>query len=84
MNDYHEDGEAFDSDRRKGFERLLRALLRLPAAPAVALLHHYAWPRAGAPPGGLYYASAEADLTVFGQVGWVGEAWHCWAGRRSR
>lgn len=34
---------AFTSRGRQSFEALLRALLALPSAPAVVLLHHYPW-----------------------------------------
>jgi len=35
--------EPFDSPPRRGFEELLRKLLRLRNGPAVLLLHHYSW-----------------------------------------
>ena len=35
--------EKFDSPPRRGFEELLRKLLKLHGGPAVVLLHHYAW-----------------------------------------
>ena len=41
---YNEPGDVeFNSPPRKGFEQLLRKLLRLPGGPAVLLIHHYAW-----------------------------------------
>lgn len=33
----------YSSPDRKGFEALLRKLLRLPGSPAVLLLHHFSW-----------------------------------------
>lgn len=33
----------FTFPQRRGFERLLRKLARMPRSPAVVVLHHYAW-----------------------------------------
>lgn len=35
--------EPVASPPRRGYERLIRKLLRLPGRPAVLLLHHYPW-----------------------------------------
>lgn len=61
----------YTSPSRRGFEQLLRKLLRLPNSPAVVLLHHYAWYFAfgdgvGA---GLFYRQAEEQLGTLAQVG---------------
>lgn len=41
---FNEPGDQpFTSPQRRGFEQLLRKLARLPGAPAVVVLHHYAW-----------------------------------------
>ncbi|KAI7841869.1 hypothetical protein COHA_004398 [Chlorella ohadii] len=53
--------------QRKGFEQLLRKLLRLPGRPAVVLLHHYPWWRAsgdGRRLGLFYYPLTEQHFTL--------------------
>ncbi|PSC68097.1 CRT (chloroquine-resistance transporter)-like transporter [Micractinium conductrix] len=62
------DGD-FDTAQRRGFERLLRTLARLPRAPAVIVLHHYAWWFADGhgQSGGVFYAAAEAPLSTMAQ-----------------
>ncbi|KAL4429381.1 hypothetical protein ABPG77_005155 [Micractinium sp. CCAP 211/92] len=60
--------EPYTSAHRRGYEQLLRKLLRLPGPPAVVQMHHYAWWRAigdGVDRGLYYYPQAEAQLTVF-------------------
>lgn len=60
--------EPYTSAHRRGYEQLLRKLLRLPGPPAVVLMHHYAWWRAigdGVDRGLYYFPQAEAQLTVF-------------------
>ena len=60
----------FPHPTRRGFEQLLRKLLRLPASPAVIVLHHYAWFYAygDGVEAGLYYRPAEAQLSTLAQV----------------
>lgn len=60
--------EPFDSPPRRGFEELLRKLLRLRNGPAVLLLHHYAWwyTYGDGVKYGLYYRPGEAQLSTFG------------------
>lgn len=41
----------FTSSDRKGFEQLLRKLLRMPKAPAIVLLHHFSWHQKWVRPG---------------------------------
>ncbi|EFN58305.1 expressed protein [Chlorella variabilis] len=59
----------FPHPTRRGFEQLLRKLLRLPASPAVIVLHHYAWFYAygDGVEAGLYYRPAEAQLSTLAQ-----------------
>jgi hypothetical protein len=64
---------------RKGFEQLLRKLLRLPSRPLVVLLHHYPWWYAveGGRPG-IFWQGGEMELDQFAQVpkrigGWGAE-----------
>ncbi|GAB4816347.1 hypothetical protein N2152v2_003393 [Parachlorella kessleri] len=60
----------FGSPDRKGFEQLLRKLLRHPSQPSLLLLHFYVWLRAryGTSLGGIYWeGSAETQLALFGQ-----------------
>lgn len=47
---------------RRPYERLIRKLLALPSAPAVVLLHAYAWFKPD-PAEGVYYSNAERDLS---------------------
>ena len=58
---------------RRGFEQLLRKLARLPRAPAVVVLHHYAWYFAVADglQAGQYYRAPEQHLSTLAQVGGV-------------
>jgi hypothetical protein len=62
--------EPFDSPPRRGYEELLRKLLRLPGQPAVLMLHHYAWwfTYGDGLDYGLYYRAGEAQLQVFANV----------------
>lgn len=55
---------------RRGFEQLLRKLLRLPSSPAVVVLHHFAWyySYGDGVDAGLYYRPAEAQLGTMAQV----------------
>jgi hypothetical protein len=59
---------------RKGFEQVLRKLLRLPSRPLVVVLHHYAWwfavqePFVFGDPAGLFWKGAEMQLTQYAQV----------------
>ena len=55
---------------RRGFEQLLRKLARLPRAPAVIVLHHYAWYFAAADglQAGLFYHRPEQHLSTLAQV----------------
>ncbi|PSC76523.1 Beta-glucan synthesis-associated SKN1 [Micractinium conductrix] len=59
--------DPFDSPTRRGFEELLRKLLKLENGPAVVLLHHYAWwfTYGDGVDRGLYYRMGEAQLSVF-------------------
>ncbi|PSC71318.1 hypothetical protein C2E20_5316 [Micractinium conductrix] len=62
--------EPYTSSYRRGYEQLLRKLLRLPSRPAVLQMHHYAWWRAegdGVDQGLFYVPQAESQLTVFSQ-----------------
>lgn len=62
----------FTEPQRRGYEQLLRKLLRMPGPPALLQLHHYAWWRAaedGVDGGLFYYPMAEAHLYVMSQVG---------------
>ncbi|KAI3428291.1 hypothetical protein D9Q98_006670 [Chlorella vulgaris] len=54
---------------RRGFEQLLRKLLRLPSSPAVVVLHHFAWyySYGDGVDAGLYYRPAEAQLGTMAQ-----------------
>jgi hypothetical protein len=51
---------------RRPFERLLRKVLSLPNAPAVILLHAYAWFRPDPGPGA-FYSNAERDFNEFAE-----------------
>lgn len=75
---------------RRAFEQLVRRVLRMPRAPAVIMLHHYAWWHAAADgaDGGIFYAPAEAQLGTMAQyygarwgwpygAGWVALVWAC-------
>jgi hypothetical protein len=59
---------------RKGFEQVLRKLLRLPSRPLVVVLHHYAWwhathePYVPGAPAGLFWEGAEMQFTQYAQV----------------
>ena len=59
----------YTTPQRRGFEQLLRKLASLPGAPAVLVLHHYAWWHAGGDgvKRGLYYRQAEQQLTTMAQ-----------------
>ncbi|KAL4423591.1 hypothetical protein ABPG77_004631 [Micractinium sp. CCAP 211/92] len=61
------DNEPFDSPPRRGFEELLRKLLKLKNGPAVILLHHYSWwfTYGDGVDRGLYYRMGEAQLGLF-------------------
>jgi hypothetical protein len=61
---------AFGHNTRRGFEQLLRKLLRLPRSPAVLVLHHYAWYYAfgDGVEAGLFYRPAEAQLGTLAEV----------------
>lgn len=70
VNDYPD--VSYTDPQRKGYEQLLRKLLRMPGPPAVVQLHHYAWWRSlgdGVDAGLFYYPQAEAQHYVFSQVG---------------
>ena len=64
----------YTQPQRRGFEQLLRKLLRLPSAPAVVVLHHYGWwHSAGDGVGaGLFYRRAEEQMGTMAQVGKAG------------
>ncbi|KAL4440672.1 hypothetical protein ABPG77_000381 [Micractinium sp. CCAP 211/92] len=67
---FNEPGDQpFTSPQRRGFEQLLRKLARLPGAPAVVVLHHYAWwfCHGDGIKGGLYYRAAEAQFATLAQ-----------------
>ncbi len=51
----------FDSDQRRGFERLLRKLLNYPKRPAVIILNVFAWKHFN----GSYFQTAEAGYSEF-------------------
>ncbi|KAI3430755.1 hypothetical protein D9Q98_009167 [Chlorella vulgaris] len=59
----------FTSSDRKGFEQLLRKLLRMPKAPAIVLLHHFSWHQniGDGVAEGLYYRGAEPHLATLAQ-----------------
>ncbi|KAL4442048.1 hypothetical protein ABPG77_011309 [Micractinium sp. CCAP 211/92] len=59
----------FTFPQRRGFERLLRKLARMPRSPAVVVLHHYAWhySRGDGVPAGLFYRPAESQLSTLAQ-----------------
>ncbi|GAB4813470.1 hypothetical protein N2152v2_000516 [Parachlorella kessleri] len=62
----------YDHPHRRGFEKLLRKVLRLPSRPLVVVLHHWAWWHATAYTdtgvvGGLYWGGAETQLSLFAQ-----------------
>ena len=65
----------YTTANRRGFEQLLRKLLRMRRAPAVIMLHHYAWyfSDGDGVEAGLFYRPAEAQLGTMAQVG----AWVC-------
>lgn len=67
--------QPYTSPSRRGFEQLLRKLLRLRNSPAVLLLHHYAWYFAfgDGVPAGLFYRQAEEQLGTLAQV--AGQPW---------
>lgn len=54
---------------RRGFEKMLRKLARLPHSPAVIVLHHYAWHYAHGDgmAAGLFYRAAEGHLSTLAQ-----------------
>ena len=60
----------FTWPHRRGFEQMLRKLARLRRAPAVLVLHHYAWWFAAGDgaDAGLFYRPAEAQLGTLAQV----------------
>jgi hypothetical protein len=68
----------FASPERRGYEQLLRNLLRLPGGPpALIQLHHHRWNRAlpdsNIIESGVFYETpAEMQLTLFAQV-WPGD-----------
>ncbi|KAL4427831.1 hypothetical protein ABPG75_001920 [Micractinium tetrahymenae] len=59
----------FTFPQRRGFERLLRKLARMPRSPAVVVLHHYAWhySRGDGVAAGLFYRPAESQLSTLAQ-----------------
>lgn len=59
----------FTFPQRRGFERLLRKLARMPHTPAVIVLHHYAWhySRGDGVAAGLFYRPAESQLSTLAQ-----------------
>jgi hypothetical protein len=63
----------YTSPSRRGFEQLLRKLLRLPNSPAIIMLHHYAWyfSFGDGVDSGLFYRQAEEQLGTMAQV-WLG------------
>jgi hypothetical protein len=72
--------EAYDSPSRRGFEELLRKLLKLKNGPALVLLHHYAWwyTYGDGLQYGRYYRAGEGQLQVFANVSGASE--EPWAG----
>ena len=69
---FNEPGDQpFIFPHRRGFEQLLRKLARLPRAPAVIVLHHYAWYFSDGDglKAGLFYRAAEMQLSTMAQVG---------------
>lgn len=77
----NESPAAFTSTPRHAYEQLLRSLLDLPSAPAVALLHHYPWWKAAGSgaTAGLFFREPEGQLTTYSQVGVGGWRWFCGA-----
>jgi len=68
---FNEPGDQpFIFPHRRGFEQLLRKLARLPRAPAVIVLHHYAWYFSDGDglKAGLFYRAAEMQLSSMAQV----------------
>ncbi|PSC68096.1 hypothetical protein C2E20_8274 [Micractinium conductrix] len=59
----------FTYPHRRGFEKMLRKLARLPRSPAVIVLHHYAWyhSHGDGKPAGLFYRAAEPQLSTLAQ-----------------
>ncbi|KAI7839277.1 hypothetical protein COHA_006975 [Chlorella ohadii] len=67
---FNEPGDQpFIFPHRRGFEQLLRKLARLPRAPAVIVLHHYAWYFSDGDglKAGLFYRAAEMQLSTMAQ-----------------
>ncbi|PRW56718.1 hypothetical protein C2E21_4783 [Chlorella sorokiniana] len=67
---FNEPGDApFIFPHRRGFEQLLRKVARLPRAPAVIVLHHYAWHFSDGDglKAGLFYRAAEMQLSTMAQ-----------------
>jgi hypothetical protein len=66
-----ENDAPYTKPQRRGYEQLVRKLLRMPGPPAIIQMHHYAWWRAhadGVEQGIFYFPQAEAQLYVFSQV----------------
>lgn len=65
-----ENDAPYTKPQRRGYEQLVRKLLRMPGPPAIIQMHHYAWWRAhadGVEQGIFYFPQAEAQLYVFSQ-----------------
>jgi hypothetical protein len=77
----------YTQPHRRGFEQLLRKLLRLSGAPAIIVLHHYGWWHSTGDGlnAGLFYRQAEEQLGTMAQArggarsGAIGRRWQ--AGR---
>ncbi|KAL4423775.1 hypothetical protein ABPG75_001076 [Micractinium tetrahymenae] len=70
VNDAEE--AAYDSAERRGYEQLLRKLLKLSSRPAIIQLHHHRWWHVAdgsnnIEEGAFYHTPAEAQLLVFAQ-----------------
>ncbi|GAX77809.1 hypothetical protein CEUSTIGMA_g5252.t1 [Chlamydomonas eustigma] len=64
VNDWHSPAPTFQNNIRRGYERLLRKLLKYPNNPAVILVHTYVWSQAY-PFAGSFWSNAEREFHEF-------------------